>query len=518
MNDIEQVQNVAISNFRRWSIFACCILVGLTNDVSGGVLNLAIAPMTKDLSLSQTDAQTVLTIGRLLFGAFIIAGGVLGDLYGRRRVLVIGAGGVVLASLLAATAQSSGMLVTARFLDGIANAAIAPLAVAILISVFPPADQAKIVGIFLGFTGLGVALGPLGVGVLLEAFGWRAGFAGPLILAIIGGLGILFLAPASPPPEKGLQFDYPGAAASVIGLLGIVFGIIELNNGISFKLLFSLAIGVAGLAFFVWWEGRVREPLLDIKLFSNRTFASALLAGFTMGLISGGVLLPLLYFIQKTQETNLIGAVVRILPMVVAAVLFSPIVGNLVEKWGARRVIVSGLGAVALASLGFSFIQPRTPYALILILLVIFGAGNIAILAPVMDTILNCLPPEKSGSASAINTAATQIGGAIGVASLTSIFLLAGRNAYFEKLEPTGLSREKIAEINKLLKQTQESLTTGLQTIPDSVRDQFNDATQFAFAIGINRIFALTCILCLICGIFVLLGMKSQSQQKSKIQ
>lgn len=403
MNEIEQVQNISNSNFRRWLIFLACALVGLTNEVGNGVLNLGIAPIREDLSLSQTDAQGILTVGKLIFGAFILAGGVLGDLYGRRRVLVLGAVGVVAASLIAATAQSSGMLLAARFLDGMANAAIGPLAIAILVRAFPPEQQAKIVGLFLGITGLGVALGPLSVGILVESLGWRIGFLTPVILAVLGGLGVLFLAPASPPPEQGLRFDLVGALAIVIGLLGVVIGIIQLNNGFSLKLLVSFVIGVASLAFFVWWERRVANPLLDIRLFSNRTFPSALLAGFTIGLIIGGSLLPLLYFIQKIQEISLVAAFVRILPMVVAAVLFSPVAGTLVEKRGARQIIVFGLGLVAISGMIFSFMQPATPYAIILLALILLGIGNIAIVTPVTDTVLNCLPPEKSGSAAAIN-------------------------------------------------------------------------------------------------------------------
>jgi Na+/melibiose symporter-like transporter len=176
-----------------------------------------------------------------------------------------------------------------------------------------------------------------------------------------------------------------------------------LNNGFSLKLLVSFVIGVASLAFFVWWERRVANPLLDIRLFSNRTFPSALLAGFTIGLIIGGSLLPLLYFIQKIQEISLVAAFVRILPMVVAAVLFSPVAGTLVEKRGARQIIVFGLGLVAISGMIFSFMQPATPYAIILLALILLGIGNIAIVTPVTDTVLNCLPPEKSGSAAAIN-------------------------------------------------------------------------------------------------------------------
>src|SRR5208283_1867801 len=134
------------------------------------------------------------TLGKLMLGAFILAGGVAGDVYGRRRVLVLGALGMVGASLLAAVAQTGGMLLVARALDGLASAAIGPMALALIAGAFSQAEQARVIGLFLGLSGLGAALGPLGAALVVQTHGWRSGFLMPAAVAALGGFGVLLFA------------------------------------------------------------------------------------------------------------------------------------------------------------------------------------------------------------------------------------------------------------------------------------------------------------------------------------
>src|SRR6478672_2255757 len=138
---------------RRWWLFSACVLVGLTNEVSSAVTNLSLSPMRRDLGASSIVMQIAVTLGKLMLGAFMLAGGVSGDVYGRRRVLVLGALGMVGASLLAAVAQTGGMLLVARALDGLASAAIGPMALALIAGAFIQAEQARVMGSFSGCPG-----------------------------------------------------------------------------------------------------------------------------------------------------------------------------------------------------------------------------------------------------------------------------------------------------------------------------------------------------------------------------
>jgi MFS family permease len=159
-----------------WLLFIACVLVSLTNEISSAVTNLALAPMRRDLNASSAVMQMAVTLGKLMLGAFMLAGGVAGDIYGRRRVLVLGSLGMVVASLLAAAAQTGGMLLAARALDGLVSAAIGPMALALIAGSFSQAEQARVIGLFLGLSGLGAALGPLGASLVVQAQGWRAGY------------------------------------------------------------------------------------------------------------------------------------------------------------------------------------------------------------------------------------------------------------------------------------------------------------------------------------------------------
>src|SRR6201993_1606877 len=213
----------------RWWLFAACVLVSLTNEISSAVTNLSLGPMRLDLGASTAVMQLAVTLGKLMLGAFMLAGGVAGDVYGRRRVLVLGALGMVGASLLAAVAQTGGMLLVARALDGLASAAIAPMALALITGAFSQAEQARVIGLFLGLSGLGAALGPLGAGLVVQAQGWRAGFLMPAAVAALGGLGV-FLFASSDGAKKGRRLDGTGALTCAAGLLGLVFGIIQINH------------------------------------------------------------------------------------------------------------------------------------------------------------------------------------------------------------------------------------------------------------------------------------------------
>src|SRR6201981_1388940 len=214
----------------RWWLFAACVLVSLTNELSTAVTNLSLGPIRRDLGASSAVMQMAVTLGKLMLGAFMLAGGVAGDVYGRRRVLVLGALGMVGASFLAAVAQTGGMLLVARALDGLASAAIGPMALAIIAGAFSQAEQARVIGLFLGLSGLGAALGPFGAGLVVQAQGWRAGFLMPAAVAALGGFGVFLFASRNGAKTEGRQLDGIGALTCASGLLGLVFGIIQINH------------------------------------------------------------------------------------------------------------------------------------------------------------------------------------------------------------------------------------------------------------------------------------------------
>ena len=237
----------------RWWLFTACVLVSLTNELSTAVTNLSLGPMRRDLGASSAVMQMAVTLGKLMLGACMLAGGVAGDVYGRRRVLVLGALGMVGASLLAAVAQTGGTLLVARALDGLASAAIGPMALALIAGAFSRVEQARVIGLFLGLSGLGAALGPLGAALVVQTHGWRSGFLVPAAVAALGGFGVFLFAGGNGTKTEGRRLDGIGALTCAAGLLGLVFGIIQINHlGLLHRrVLQSLAVGIGAFPPFV---------------------------------------------------------------------------------------------------------------------------------------------------------------------------------------------------------------------------------------------------------------------------
>ncbi|HEX4580446.1 MAG TPA: MFS transporter [Acidobacteriaceae bacterium] len=500
----------------RWWLFTACVLVSLTNELSTAVTNLSLGPMRRDLGASSAVMQMAVTLGRLMLGAFMLAGGVAGDIYGRRRVLVLGALGMVGASLLAAFAQTGGMLLVARALDGLASAAIGPMALALIVSAFSQAEQARVIGLFLGLSGLGTALGPLAAGLAVQAQGWRAGFLMPAAVAVLGGFGVFLFASGNGAKTAGRRLDSIGALTCAAGLLGLVFGIIQINHlGLLHpRVLQSVAVGIGALLAFVWWERRAKDPLLDVTLFRNRIVSVAVTAGLLAALVVGGALLPLLYFLQTVQKVSPISAIVRLMPLMIAAAAFAPVAGELTTKIGPRKVIAGGLALMAAGSSLLISLGPETPYGQMLLALGLLGVGDIAVITPVADVILSAVPKERTGSAAAVNGAAMQIGGALGTAVLSSLLLAIARTTYYQRLEPSGLSRQEIAAATEALRQSvQKGAESGGLAIPESVRTQLADAYRHAFSVGAAGVFTCSALVCLLCAVLVWFGLKKISRQ-----
>lgn len=495
---------------RRWLAFGSCVIAGLSNEVSGGALSLSLRPAGAELHASTAAMQLVMTLSKLMFGAFMLLGGLLGDTYGRRRVLVYGCAGVVGASALAAVSASANQLALARALDGAANAAVGPLTLALVMGLFPAAEAPRAIGLFLGLSALGIALGPLCAGFVVEAFGWRAGFAAPALVAALGGLGVWLFAPEVRSGERR-RLDGIGALAVAVALLALVFGVVGASSAgwSDPRVQQALAVGAGALAAFVWWELRVRDPLLDMTLFRSGALNAALVTGTLVALVMGGAILPLLYYFQNVQGLAAVPALVRIVPMVIAAALASPAVGGLVARRGPRAVILGGLALLAAGALGLSFLRPETPYAAVLAGLVLVGVGNIAVVTAVTEIVLSSVPSERAGAAAALNNAAMQVGGALGAATLTSVFLDAARSDYAARLAPTGLAFEKIREITKAWRQAVgESASTGARILPEGMERQFEEAFRASFTIGVARVFAVAAAVALVCAVLARFGIR----------
>jgi len=502
----------------RWLLFFACVLIGLLNELSGGVLTLALPKLKNDLGASQVGVGLILTMAKLFFGALILAGGALGDVYGRKRILLQGVVVVMVASLLSALAGSQGAMMTARILDGIGNAMVGPLALIIAVGGFADNQRTRIVSLFAGFSALGMALGPLAASVLVQKLGWRLGFLSPVLVGIVGGLGIYALGSEPAGDREQRKVDYVGAVLCAAGLLGLVFGCVRATESGWLRPAVILPASLGGLCLiaFSWWERRTPDPLLDISLFKDRTILIAIIVVIAISVSVTGSFLPLFYFLQTGQHHNPVGAVVRLLPLVLAAAAFAPVAGMAATRFGHRRTIVAGLLVAAAGSAVLAVaLHPQTAYPVLLVSLVLLGAGNIAVLGPATDLLLGAVPPERRGGAAALGSAAAQVGGALGIPIMVSALLATARPAFYEHMRNvTGMSDEAIQPVvAEIRRQLREASTEGVFEVPAALRAQIREASELAFGIGVGRCFLVAAIACVLCAILVWIGAQRRQEQ-----
>jgi len=497
-----------------WLLLAACILVALLNEVSGAVLTLAIPDAARDVGATPQGAQLILLAGKLSLGALMLAGGGLGDRFGRRSTILVGIALVGVAAVLSAFARSGGMLGTARTLDGAGNALVGPLALALAIAAFPETMRARIIGLFLGVSGLGVALGPLVAAFLVQAGGWRLGFAAPLALALVGGIAIGALSKPEFSEPRRPPWDPLGMLSCILGLVALVLGFVQAGSqgwG-SATALTLLAIGIATLALFAWWELRAPVPLLDPALLRSREVLVALSAAVLAAMVLNGTVLPLLYFLQRVHGHGTVAAVIRLFPLILAAMIIAPMAGGLAERHGRRLVMAAGLVSVALGGGIMATLTPATAYANIAAALVLIGGGVMAVITPAADLVMATSGPARSGSAAALNGAVMQVGGAIGIGVITNIFLESALAGFAARMAARGYARDDIVEparrLRDVIRETTLHRVPLLPDIPPQMQRDMLDAYAQAFAAGVARSFLIAALLALLALVIVLMGMR----------
>jgi EmrB/QacA subfamily drug resistance transporter len=422
---------------RRWWTLGvlCFTLVVISVDTT--IVNVALPTIQADLGASTSDLQWIVDAYVLVFAGLLLTFGSLGDRYGRKGALSLGLAMIALASAASAVAGSSGQLIATRAVMGVGAALIMPATVSILTNVFTdPAERAKAIAIWSGAGGMGVALGPLVGGWLLEHYWWGSVFLVniPIVaLALVAGLRLVPTSkdPAAPPIDK------VGAVLSIGGVVSLVWAIIRAGET-SFtdtSVLTAAAIAAVLLATFVAWELRSPEPMLDVRLFRNRRFSVASAAvAFTYFALIGWFFLLTQYF-QFIHGYSPLEAGLRLLPAALALMVFTIASAAVVQRLGTRVVVSGGLllSAAGLA-LNALFLEADSDYWVVLAFLMLLAAGMAATMAPATDSIMGEVPPNKAGVGSAINDTTRELGGALGVAiigSLMSARYVAGMREFF---------------------------------------------------------------------------------------
>ena len=418
---------------RRWWVLAVLCLSLLVIGVDNTILNVALPTLVRSLHASDSQLQWVVDAYVLVFASLLLTTGSLSDRFGRRSALALGLFIFGVGSVASAFAGSANVLTATRAFMGLGGALIMPSTLSILTNVFPPEERGRAIGIWAGVSGLGVAIGPVVGGGLLEHFWWGSVFLVNIPVVLIGIIGGRLIVPNSKDPAAP-RIDIPGAALSIVGLVSLVYGIIEVPNygwG-STSILAAFAVAVVVLTAFVLWERHTPEPMLKIEFFRNPRFTAASV-GVTLIFFA---LFGSLFFI--TQELQFVlgytplGAGLRLAPVALVMAVSAPTAGRLVEHIGNKAMVFIGMILVAVGLFVLGTATVHSGYGLIISSLMLLGIGIGFAIAPATESIMGSLPPAKAGIGSAMNDTTRQVGGALGVAILGSVFA----SAYTAQLGP----------------------------------------------------------------------------------
>lgn len=401
------------------------------------VLNVAmrtLADPIRGLGATQSELEWAINSYTLVFAGLLFSFGVLGDRWGRKRMLITGLVLFGIASLLSAYAQDPGQLIAARAFMGFGGAAIMPVTLSIISNVFDPRERGKAIGIWTASVGLAVAIGPLLGGFLLEHYWWGSVFLINVPIIVAGLIAVSILVPESRDPHPG-KIDYLGVVLSIVGLATLTYGIVdggEHGFGRPSVWAFILA-GAAVIATFLWWETRTSHPSLDVKLFKNKAFSASIASIALIFFANMGAFFFVSFYLQLVRDYSPMQSGALFVPFAIGQMLFAPLSMTFVKRFGIRAVSAVGILIATLSYVSIIAWKIDTPVWAIALNFFVMGAAMANVMPPAMNTIMSSLPREKAGVGSAVSNTVRQVSVALGIAVLGSIVAA----VYRSQIEPT---------------------------------------------------------------------------------
>ncbi|MFJ9901052.1 MFS transporter [Streptomyces sp. NPDC091280] len=412
-------------NRRRWLILAVISIAQLMVVLDATIVNIALPSAQRDLGFSNDSRQWVVTAYSLAFGGLLLLGGRIADLVGRKTTLLVGLTGFAAASALAGAATNFEMLVAGRALQGVFGALLAPTALALLTTTFTDAkERAKAFGVFSAVAGAGGGIGLLLGGLLTEHLNWRWCLYVNLIFAVIALVGGAVLLPRHR-RDRSVKIDVPGTVTVTGGLFALVYGCgnAETHGWSSAGTWGFLAVGAVLIALFVWLQTRVAQPLLPLRILSDRNRAASLIAMFISAAGMFSVNLFLTYYLQGILGYSPVKTGLAFLPMIGALIVTATMISNvLVRRVGPRVIVPIGMALAAAGLVWLTSLEATSGYAgHIMPALIVFGVGLGLIMAPAMSNATAGIDAADSGVGSATLNTTQQVGGSIGTALLSSL-------------------------------------------------------------------------------------------------
>jgi EmrB/QacA subfamily drug resistance transporter len=491
-----------------WTLVAVCLgTFMLLLDIT--IVNVALPDIQKALHSSFSDLQWVVDAYALTLAAFLLTAGSLADMYGRRRLYLIGLVVFTCASALCGFAVSTLMLQLSRALQGVGGAIMFAVSLALLADAFRGKDRGTAFGVWGAVTGLAVAIGPLLGGILVSGLSWRWIFFVNVPLGIVAVvIAVMMVAESRSPQASGP--DWAGFALFTVALASLVYGLIESNqrsftNGL---VLGCFALTAVLLVVFVIVERRIAHPMFDLTLFRLPTFSGGSVAAFGLSASIFAMLLYLVLYLQDILGYSALGTGVRLMVISAGILVTSTVAGRLTSKVPVRLLIGPGLIMVGVGLLLMRGLNAGSSWTHLIPGMIVGGLGIGLVNPPLASTAVGVVPPQRAGMASGINSTFRQVGIATGIALLGSLFSNKVRDDV----------RSHVAAVPGLSHQGPR-IATAVQSgeigqviarLPEHARQAVELITRAAFTTGLNSILLVAAIIALVSAVVSLVAIRSK--------
>jgi EmrB/QacA subfamily drug resistance transporter len=411
------------SDRRKWFTLGAVVFGLFMIMLDNTIVNVALPSIGRELRIGTDELEWVVNAYALVFGVLLLSGGKLADMFGRRRIFMLGMGLFVLASLGCGLANSSATLIGMRAAQGIGAALMNPASLSIIAAAFPPRERGKAIGLWAGISGMALAIGPLVGGLLTEHAGWNWIFFINVPIGAVGIVAAYLFIDETRDSSREQRLDLPGLLASGIGLLALTFALTEANRygWASGRILALFAVGIVALVAFVLLELHQRIPMLDVTLFENSTFAGANIVMLLVGLSMFGVFFFVSLYMQNVLGYSPVRAGASFLPMTLLVILVAPQAGHLSDRMGPRWLMAGGMVLLSASLLFFSRLGLHSGFWTLLPGLLCGGSGMALAMSPTTAAAMGSVPVDKAGVGSAVINCMRQIGGSLGIAVMGAL-------------------------------------------------------------------------------------------------
>ncbi|WP_232666630.1 MFS transporter [Pseudonocardia sp. TRM90224] len=492
---------------RAWWGLAVLALPTALLSMDATVLYLAVPHLAADLQPSSTELLWITDSYGFLIAAFLVPMGTLGDRIGRRKLLMIGAAAFAVISVLAAFAPSAELLIAARALLGVAGATLMPSTLALITTLFPDDRRRGVaIGIWAAALSGGAALGPVVGGLLLGSFAWGSVFliAVPIMaLLLVTGP---FLLPEHRDGGVG-RIDVPSIVLSLAAVLGVVYGLKQAADGdLGLVTVGAAVLGAAAAVVFVRRQRRLADPLVDLRLFADRSFTVAL----GVMLVAMGTTVGVYFFVtlhlQQVLGLSPVQAGLWLVPSAAVMIVSSTLAPTLAARFGAAAVVA---GSLAVAAVGFAllaFVDAGSSVLLPVASLVVVYLGGGPVMTLATDLVVGAAPPERAGSASALSETGGELGLALGVALLGSVGIAVYRVTMAATL-PAGLA----PDVATAAGDTVDGATAAAAGLPAQQAADLLAAAREAFAGGVSVVGTIAAVLTAALAVLVAVVLRRRS-------